>query len=955
MKRVKVVNGKATIKTKGKILAIPTGNDLLPLFNEKTLNPNRLTIAESPFGGLKGSYPPDYGVGTVSINTGDGIYLTDVNGNNTSKVLTAGKLKEVGSLTVDITSHSITEEFIIKNTNLSNSPSEITYCEDLTGIGGTRVTYSLDSTNYTQGSKSVLFTVTDSTSAWGVVGKGSPWNWADKHFLCLDLKGTSGKSARIDLYSDGPHIQFTLPVFTGNWQKVVLPLLKPTSSGGGTFNYARVTQFNITFISPAVNDTLNIDNIFVDVAKSAYVELQINDFLADSSAQIYSYNGTAYQLCGTYKLDSGYSAVSITASNWTTAESTKLDDVYGSGNGRAIFPKSVSGEMVTGSTGTLTYSGNKGCSRRIGLKINLPPSDSGRTNFNKIRLKFIIYYNNNGVTTYEFENSNNASYGLQNMIKPWIVVYDPATNLLDFYLGNYKPKNLSFTRDETGTITELELSPGNGILYHGKIIHNDLLADADADLIPDCLDYKRIGSLYKFLQSYDFCEDWFTDIDISASSIVTNDFGITADSLDIVPYAISEGDSVSNTSNAVLPVAETVATATGNVSVMDVRGKTAVRVRDTAFTNGGDCKVWDTVTTGNTTESTWIRVFSTDWVFTGDCVLENGIIRHKILASGMNSTLYLYQNSTWVAKPLKHIGVGGTGVTTSSISVQTVSPDLIILSIIETSTGGSFTIAETLQRGKSYTEIDTGDRYFAEGAFGYLMYSSNGDLNDADLSDGINNRSTLWTCSISRIGAGVIPFAVVSKGISWIHMAYGFGKTDGLKNKIVTGILPFDCTKLFKDVTSLEKTAGVTSIVDAAASTGNALRIISASDWVKFNGTSNSVPPGTYRVFVRIRGNATFTGGAVNVVDYSTSTYLQKPTGGDAKLIPNLTSSYAYYSVDFVVNTGQKASVSVFGYGSYEVYADYVLIVPISLIEKYAKRALWQLTPGTKTLKSVPR
>ena len=48
------------INTTGKTLVLPTEDAaILPSFNQSVLNSDRLTIAESPFGGLKGSGSPD--------------------------------------------------------------------------------------------------------------------------------------------------------------------------------------------------------------------------------------------------------------------------------------------------------------------------------------------------------------------------------------------------------------------------------------------------------------------------------------------------------------------------------------------------------------------------------------------------------------------------------------------------------------------------------------------------------------------------------------------------------------------------------------------------------------------------------------------------------------------------------------------------------------------------------
>jgi hypothetical protein len=134
--KIKVRGESVTLDVEGKNLVLPTGNAaILPRFNECTLDSNRLTIAESPFGGLKGSGSPDFAVGTLYTAT-DGIYLTDTSGTNSTKTLTAGKLKELSLLTVDTAAHSITEEFVIANTATSNNPTVIDACDSTTGWSG---------------------------------------------------------------------------------------------------------------------------------------------------------------------------------------------------------------------------------------------------------------------------------------------------------------------------------------------------------------------------------------------------------------------------------------------------------------------------------------------------------------------------------------------------------------------------------------------------------------------------------------------------------------------------------------------------------------------------------------------------------------------------------------------------------------------------------------------------
>lgn len=104
--------------------------------------------------------------------------------------------------------------------------------------------------------------------------------------------------------------------------------------------------------------------------------------------------------------------------------------------------------------------------------------------------------------TYTFTNDFETELGILNLNKNFIVCYDPSGSEVDFYLFTYKPTRFKFTVDSSGTITQLILYPGNGLIYHGQITFSDLTRDSNSDLIPDFLDSSVPGSLSKFLQSY---------------------------------------------------------------------------------------------------------------------------------------------------------------------------------------------------------------------------------------------------------------------------------------------------------------------------------------------------------------------------------------------------------------------------------------------------------------------
>lgn len=511
-----VTGESISIDTTGKVLVLPTGNDTLPLFNEKTLNSNRLTIAESPFGGLKGSGSPDYAVGTVSTAT-DGVYLTDLSGTNSTKTMSAGKLKGLGLLSVDTVNHTVTEEFIIRNDNSGTDVQVIDACDAITNFSMLAGTGTLSIEN-----GRLKVTGTADGSGNFQVKNVSVANLSTKNFLCVQLETSVSSVAYLKIASDSNGLKRKVwndvnrfPLNTSVAKQFILPIKASQGMTGslpsydsGDIDLSNVIYFvfGVTGLAASQNITIYIDNITACNGTSAQVEVAAPDNLSATSLALFTHNGTSYQLASTHSLDSVYSQVSQTSANFTALDSTKFDDVYGTGLGRAVFPKGSVGETKTGSSGTIIYSGNKGTSQRIGLKVNLPPSDDGRTNFNKCRMKLVLNYatDSNGVrsTSYDFDNSSNTSYGLQNLVKPWIALYDPASNLLDFYLFTHRPKNLNFKRDESGQIYELTLFPGNGMIYHGQITHCNLTADDNANSIPNCLESSVEGSLTKFLQAY---------------------------------------------------------------------------------------------------------------------------------------------------------------------------------------------------------------------------------------------------------------------------------------------------------------------------------------------------------------------------------------------------------------------------------------------------------------------
>ena len=547
-------------------------------------------------------------------------------------------------------------------------------------------------------------------------------------------RGTASQNGyiRFTAYSGANWLSWNavrFPVTANVPARFVFPINAPVSTANmnpsansGTINTSAITSFVIGVygMTPDSAATFTLSEFKTDVPKSAYIELQTPDFLADTSLVSQKWNGSTYETNRVLKLDSTATVVSADTTKMVFNDGTKFDDVYGTGNGRSNFPKGGALETKSGTLAgsSMTYSANSGTAKRVGFRVDLPPSDSGRTLFSSVRFKIILYYSdinkatnilpdlsgnsnngtmdrvglvpdntgktygamkfdgvssnvslgatnlnlstsltfvawiyltnvhnntssridifcrdntdstdnitvafrgsqaggklnirvkygagatdryevygnitswpaqtwyrivgiidtttstgkiyrngvditesssvsttaiyttnkrnsylgsfsgisnffngliadvkiysralssdeiiadynnqsvsstglvaqwqpatvaNMGSTSYEFSDSTSASHGLQNLIKPWIALYDPSTTEIDFFLFTHRPKALISKRDETGNIHELILYPGNGSIYHGRVTHCNPSLDSDSDLAPDCI------------------------------------------------------------------------------------------------------------------------------------------------------------------------------------------------------------------------------------------------------------------------------------------------------------------------------------------------------------------------------------------------------------------------------------------------------------------------------------
>ncbi len=540
--RLEAQGGELSLDIEGDVLVAPTGNgDLLPLYNEYTNKSNRCSVVETPFGGMKGSGAPDYCPGTLNLINSDGIYLTDINGNNSSKTLTAGKLSELGHLTVDKTNHTITEEFVIRNDGAGSDVRVIDSCDSANGWGtylGSGHAISVDTNDKATGTGSIKVIGTSSNVNNGqfAVLKQFGSNLNGYTFIRFSIKSTKAgnlcfgisdtSSSRIKWWVTNAKFFIRANV----WTTFTLPLLAPISNAGGnptdisgnwTINDTTrlfIGVFNVGVSQPI---EIHIDDITTCKGTWTKVEVAVPDVMKpltslsnDLGFRIFVWDGTQYQP----GLRTTSTAVYWNSDTSKFLDGTKFKDTMGYTDPYDLIAsqyhigvresvRNIATDGVTCTTpSTFTYSSNYGTSKRIGFAILMPPSDNGRTGINQCRLKLVTYYDKgtdgNYSSTYEFAPDDNCSNGLRNQNVPWIALMNTTAKRVDFFLAPGGINSLKFKKNEAGMIYKLELSSGNGDIYHGRADHPNLSRDTDSDGIPDVLDYKITGSIFQCLKTH---------------------------------------------------------------------------------------------------------------------------------------------------------------------------------------------------------------------------------------------------------------------------------------------------------------------------------------------------------------------------------------------------------------------------------------------------------------------
>ncbi len=329
---------------------------------------------------------------------------------------------------------------------------------------------------------------------------GPAADWSAKEFMCLYIYGAnSGTFMILAQTAGGNYFLHTITDNWTGWKRLVIPFEVFTITGAP--DWASIAELSIVSTS---EKTWYLDRTVIDVGQWVKVEVSVPDALATglTATQIYlrSWSGAAYLAIMRWDAHqvAGLSYNNVGSGNGHLLDGTKLYEIYGDNDGNTAYGIGVRDNVKApygfsdGDAGNITYSSYHGCIKRIGFAIKLPPDDGqdgSTTGISQIKLELIVYYDNNGLTTYEFEDSDYSLYGLDKKNANWLALFNTDTDKCEFLITSNRLTGLTMTADEDELITELTLIlPKGTIVYHGYFEHNDLTLDSDSDGVPDFLD-----------------------------------------------------------------------------------------------------------------------------------------------------------------------------------------------------------------------------------------------------------------------------------------------------------------------------------------------------------------------------------------------------------------------------------------------------------------------------------
>ena len=125
------------------------------------------------------------------------------------------------------------------------------------------------------------------------------------------------------------------------------------------------------------------------------------------------------------------------------------------------------------------------------------------------KLKLEVFYDNDGLTTYEFENSTNQYYGLQNWSERWLALFDPNSNEYIYFTMNKRPTGLEIQSDHNEVIRKIRLyCPRCTFIWGQRVTDSNAMSDDDSDSIPNLLDSDYSQSIPNRVKNKFESTDW---------------------------------------------------------------------------------------------------------------------------------------------------------------------------------------------------------------------------------------------------------------------------------------------------------------------------------------------------------------------------------------------------------------------------------------------------------------
>lgn len=429
--------------------------------------------------------------GTVRIQDTANISLLDTAKRNSSNTFQARDMYSLGLFSVNTRANSLVNEFEVSNIAKNNTPGTIVSGTSTSGF----FSYVGNNTTFAISNKRVNASGTTNSNGVFYVRKYVSLDLSKKQYISFNINCSQSGLLYFSIASSLGNSKVwntaRFPVTANEVTHFVLPIQAPAGTSGenpsstpGTIVMSSVANVYIgmTGAQPNSNVSIYVDNIASDNGRPAYIELQTPDSLSSTSVNIESWTGTAYETFATYGADSSYNSVSTDTTKLRSLDGTKWDDVFGAGGGRAFYPKGISGDTVLGSDNTtITYQNTKGSIKKIGLRFDLPPSDS-RTDFNKARFRVTTYYTSPAVTynlnsttpiTLTYLDDNNLLYNSAN--NPNVVApmsFNLPSKSASQWNNSVVSNPITLIFDSSTDINEIDVNLPTQISVNGIICNN---------------------------------------------------------------------------------------------------------------------------------------------------------------------------------------------------------------------------------------------------------------------------------------------------------------------------------------------------------------------------------------------------------------------------------------------------------------------------------------------------